>query len=147
MYFKYFDLPQIPEHLYLKTVSEFESLTNIFRLPNYPCFKQYHVNEGLNEFMRQHVKFDFFCGYQLIRNNIAIHKDAGRAECVNYLIDTGGPNAQLNIFDEDKITILHSEKIPPFKWHWIDVSKNHNVTGIDTVRIAISLSVLSGSLK
>lgn len=147
MYFRYFDLPPIPENLLLHTPEEFDSLTNIFRLPTYPFFKQYAASDDLNEFMKQHVPFPFYCSWQVVRNNISIHKDNGRKEAVNYIIDPGGPDAQLNIFEEDKSTIILSEKIPARTWHWIDVGKFHNVTGIETVRIAVSLSVLNCSLR
>jgi hypothetical protein len=147
MHFRYFDLPHIPDHLLLTTPEEFSTLTNIFKFPNYPYFKQYAVSTELNDFMKQHVSFPFYCSWQVVRNNIAIHKDNGRTEAVNYIIDTGGINAQLNIFDDDAKTIVFSEKIPPRIWHWIDVGRFHNVTGIESVRIAVSLSVLNGSLK
>lgn len=137
--FNYLDYPQIPEELLLSKISDFDHLDNIFQLPNYPFYKQYLItNDGLMDFLKSIFPFNFYATYQIIRNGIAIHKDFDRTETLNYLIDAGGPDATLTLFDDNKQPI-HSEVIEIKRWHRIDVTVNHNVSNFSSHRIAISV--------
>jgi hypothetical protein len=140
MYFKYMDFPAIPDNLLVQDIGYFSNKENIFRIPSYAHYKQYEVDTNLKDYLRTIFHFDFHCSYQVITNGIAIHKDGCRTECLNYLIDTGGAESELRIYDEDKSTILHSEIILDRKWHWINVGLNHNVVNISGTRISISIN-------
>ncbi len=139
MYFKYLNLPMVPPALLYRSLEEFDFFENIFHKPDYPFYKQYTItNPALTEFIDNILECRNFASYQLIRNGIAIHKDTGRSEVLNYLVSTGGPNATLNIFD-DRYKKIHSEIIEEKRWHWIDVSVNHNVTNFSDVRVALTV--------
>lgn len=135
--FKYLSLPEIPNDLILD-YEEFSKSKNTFVFKNYPYFKQYEITGPLRDYLDSIFNCEFVASYQVIRNGIAIHKDYGRTECINYLIETGGPMASLDIYDEGK-NLLISEKIPAKKWHWIDVTKLHGVSNIESIRMSISI--------
>jgi hypothetical protein len=133
-------LPEIPEELRMVDLKELQTQENIFRNPKYLFYKLYDIkNKKLIEFLNSIFNFPFWAGYQLVRNGLHIHKDYSRSECINYQFDPGGDLNSLNIYDEDKQTILHKEHILPNKWHYINVGKYHNVTGLSRPRIGISV--------
>jgi hypothetical protein len=138
MRFKYLDLPEVPVEL-LTDINTISKLKNVFKLKLYPFYKQYEVpNQELKDYIEELFKCRCFCSYQIIRNKIAIHKDMGRTECYNYIIDPGGQNAALDLYDES-LVLVESIKIPSYKWHWIDVSQFHGVSNIETIRLSLSI--------
>jgi hypothetical protein len=139
-YFKYVDLPKIPSDL-LETINIIESKENYFKNKSYRYYKQYKINLELNDFLKSIMPLPFRASYQIIRSGIDIHKDIGRLECFNYLLDNGGDDSKLTIYDENKTTILHQEHIEPFRWHWICVNKFHGVSNLIRPRIAITVSI------
>lgn len=148
MLFAYLNLPKIPTELLEYDLMKIENRENIFRIPEYQFYKQFNIlNDDLNNFLRNIFNFEFFAAYQVVRNGIHIHKDGIRTECINYQFDTGGEFNSLNIYDEDKITVLHKENILPNCWHYINVSKYHNVTELTRPRIGISITCTSGSMN
>jgi hypothetical protein len=141
-YFKYLNLPLIPNELIEFNLDKIEAKANRFRSAYYQYYKQYRidVDSDLGIFLKSIVKMPFVANYQVIRDGIDIHKDAGRTGCFNYLLDTGGDDTKLVVYDEDKTKVLHEEHILPFKWHWIFVNRFHTVKSIVRPRIAVSLS-------
>ena len=140
-YFKYVDFPQIPKELIEFDLCAIESKKNNFKNVNYPYYKKYYVNPDLNDFLKSKIDVPFIASYQVIRSGLDIHRDVGRIECYNYILDTGGDDTRLVIYDDDAKSVLLDEYIEPFKWHWIFVKKFHNVVSIERPRIAITLSV------
>lgn len=148
MLFTYLNLSKIPIELLEYDLKKIESRENLFRIPDYQYYKQFDIlNDDLNIFLKSLFSFEFFAAYQVVRNGIHIHKDGIRTECINYQIDTGGDLNSLNIYDEDKCTILHKENIIANRWHYINVGKYHNVTGLIRPRIGISITCTSGSMN
>jgi hypothetical protein len=138
-FFKYLDLPKIPEYL-LVDIASIEQQKNIYGI-ELPFYKQFEVSNELYTFLKSIFDFEFSAQYQIIRKELPIHKDRSRTECINYLIDNGGANSSLMIYNEDKTTVVHREQIENFKWHWIDVSKFHGVSGLqDSPRFSITVT-------
>ena len=143
-FFKYVDLPEIPRHLILD-ISEIEKQENVFTLKKF-FYKKYEISNELNLYLKDIFNFEFVAQYQVIRNYIPIHKDIGRTECFNYLLDNGGESSSLDIYEDDKQTKILSEKIDNFKWHWINVSKYHGVSGL-TNKPRYSITVTPANSK
>jgi hypothetical protein len=139
VYFEYLDLPAIPVALIEADSTGIELRENIFRNPEYKFYKQYRVSEDITDFLKTIFTYNFHASYQVIRSGISIHKDGGRTNAINYILSQGGDNASLNIYDDDKRSILHREIIKKHKWHQIDVSKFHNVTNITGVRMSVTV--------
>jgi hypothetical protein len=126
----------------LADLKEISKLRNIFKIKRYPFYKQYAVpNQELIDYIEHLFECKCFCSYQIIRNKIAVHKDIGRTECYNYIINPGGQDATLDLYDESCI-LVESIKIPSHKWHWLDVSQFHGVSNIETVRISLSINII-----
>lgn len=148
MCFKYLDLPPIPDELLVNSVSEFNNYPNIFRIPDYEYYKLYdQFNPDLQAFLKRLFPFDFYANYQVIQDGIAIHKDGRRNEAVNFIIDAGGEDATLNLYADDKQTVLHSEKVQPKRWHWIDVQTFHDVRNVTGTRFSLTVTPRSFSYK
>jgi hypothetical protein len=141
--FEYLDYPKIPDSLLRLKLEEIEKQENIYPRKYYPYYKQYAVGSDIFDFLRSIFDFDFEAVYQVIRQGIHTHKDRNRNECYNYIMSTGGETAHLNILDDDKKTIIHTEYVQPERWHRLDVTKYHNVKGITNVRYSISVTPLS----
>lgn len=136
--FEYLNLPKIPEYL-LDDLVKIESQENLYGLKT-AYYKQFEINKELNDYLKSIFNFDFSVQYQVIRKGIPIHKDRSRIECINYLIDNGGETSFLEIYDEDKITLLAKEQIENFRWHRINVSKFHGVSGL-SFRPRVSVTI------
>jgi hypothetical protein len=139
-YFQYLDLPNIPNELIELDLKQLETRDNIFIEPNYPFYKQYPVDDKLSEYLKSIIVDSFFASYQVIRKGIAVHKDINRTECLNYILDTGGDDSRLSMYDDDTTTVLYSGHVEPLKWHRINVSKFHGVSGLTRPRISISVT-------
>lgn len=142
-YFQYINLPSIPERLIELDLDKIESKKKIFFPKNidYQYYKKYHINDDLNNFLKSIIHIPFSASYQIITEGIHIHKDIGRIECFNYLLDTGGDESRLIFYDEDKSKILLEKHIERFKWHWLFVRKFHTVKSLVRPRIAISVGI------
>ena len=139
MFFKYLDLPPIPEHLLAADRDQFRLRENFFRMPTYEFYKLHHISPDIKDFLTTIFPFPFHVAYQVITEGFDIHKDSYRDEAFNFILDTGGEQATLTLYEEDKTSIIHQERIQPLRWHWIDVSKFHNVVDIATTRISMSV--------
>jgi hypothetical protein len=145
--FRYLDYPEIPSELTEVSLENLKSQKNLYPKEFYPYYAQYEIDEKLKSFLSTIFNFQFFAVYQVINYHLDIHKDRNRVECINYILKTGGENATLNFFDDDEKTVLFSEKVKPFKWHWLNVSKFHNVENFSEVRLSISITPTSGLFK
>jgi hypothetical protein len=72
--------------------------------------------------------------------NNFIHIDP-RSYTINYTLLTGGDSVITSFLTEDKSTIIESHNIPLHKWHWFDTKINHKVTGIETTRVQLTISI------
>ena len=139
-YMVYLDLPQIPEHL-------IEPIDIIISKPpkpdsmvsaNFAPFQTRLVSKELVEWVQDIFEMKCYTQYQIIRAGIPIHKDIGRTVAFNYILQTGGNNAHTCIYTENKKIM---EKIEPVKWHRLKTDVYHNVTGLTTDRVAISVDI------
>ena len=75
--------------------------------------------------------------FQLITDNLPVHKDYGRTNCYNYIIKSGGDVS--TVWYDDNLKEIDRVVFPTRIWHNINVEKFHNVIGINNTRIAISV--------
>jgi hypothetical protein len=95
---------------------------------------------------------------QVMHNGPTIipHVDEGRIFVYNYLLDTGGAITRFyknakgyehltaypqTVFTYDRIEVIETIDIEPNRWHYLDVTKVHNVENIQPGRKRISLSL------
>lgn len=141
-YIEYLDLPPIPENL-------LESVTDIINKPqswndaipaDYPFFKNRNVNDELVEWLQSIFEFKIYAQYQLIYDGLPIHIDRGnRITAYNYLLDTGGSKVKTSIYDKNYMP-LQVEQLELKRWHKINTSMLHGVSGIETVRVSVTVT-------
>lgn len=79
--------------------------------------------------------------YQVIYPNFPIHIDKfARRAGINYLLQLGGDNVLTQVYDDEK-KLLESKKIELNKWHYLIAERPHNAVNIETVRVAIALTL------
>jgi hypothetical protein len=137
--FTYLDnFPKIPAELlpevYLSPIVN----PNIFTFKNYDNYKVHTATDKLKDFVSNlFPKHDI--QVQIIHSELIIHKDFKRKVAINYLLDSGGSNVETCFYNE-KRELVSKVKIQEHRWHRIDVSKFHNVIGLESPRIAISIN-------
>jgi hypothetical protein len=148
MYVEYPDIPQVPSNLLIERIEWVEQLVSPYtpeqiRLHGDVYMAWLNASRELEEFLQPYFTFPVThnIAYHRIGKNIPIHVDNFRKECYNYIIDCGGDNVYTNFYDEDKVTLLHQEVIPARTWHKLNVSVNHNVTGIEPGRSRFALTI------
>ena len=142
-YIVYLDLPPVPEEL----LYPIQDIINAPPKPgsNLPdsfyYFQVRAVSDKLTEWAQDIFKTNCYPQYQVIREGLIIHKDLGRYVAFNYILQPGGDNVSTNIYDEDK-NLICSEIIQPKRWHRLKTDVYHDVTGMTTDRVAVSVELL-----
>ena len=131
--FEYLAHPPIPEHLFqsiLDTVKPGEMLE---------CF---HVPDTVRQFVAPLFPSHYIMLVQAIYKDLPIHCDNSRIAAYNFIIETGGDQVYTNFFDNPPVyNITERLIIEKHKWHYINTETQHNVTGIDTGKMRISVTV------
>ena len=138
MTYRFLELPSVPAHLILP-VDEALKLENIFGgyTDNYTIHEvQDELRDYLQVLFPDYTKFR----YQTLKKEIPVHKDRGRDIAVNYIIDTGGEDARTVWYEEDYTTPTHDVQLPKNRWHELRVDTYHSVTGITSLRYAITVA-------
>jgi len=142
-YLVYIDVPPVPEVL-------LEPIDTIINMPpkptsnvstDYTFFQTRLVSAELNEWVQDTFKTNCHTQYQLVREGIDIHRDKGRNVAFNYLLDTGGENALTCVYNDD-YHLMFIEHVPERRWHRLKTDVLHNVRGIQTIRVALSVELL-----
>lgn len=140
---QYLDLPAVPPSLIepLQVVVDKPPRNSWF---SKPPFSTRDCSPELTIWLRNNITLRklFHAQYQLVWTGLRIHKDNGRLEAFNYLLNSGGENIKTLFYDDDK-QCLHEEIIPLQRWHRIDTSQYHNVlVQPNQIRLAISLTLI-----
>lgn len=142
-YLVYLDLPPVPEDLLYP-------IQDIINMPpklgskvpsSYHYFQTRTVSDKLFQWANDLFKVDCYTQYQIVREGVHIHKDVGRDVAFNYILQSGGDAVSTNIYNEDK-NLIYSEVIQSKRWHRLRTDMYHDVTGMVTDRIAISVELL-----
>lgn len=143
IFYEALDWPKIPnEYCIIDEQYMIDNFIHSHPYPDYPYYRQYNCNDNtLKRKLQPLFNFDITgrIFYQIIKKGIDTHKDVGRKIIYNYILNQGGNDVYTKFFNEDKVTEKFSIKIPKHTWHKMDVSFFHNVTGIETPRVAISV--------
>jgi hypothetical protein len=130
-------IPQIPNDLINITEEEIRKIPNKFNGVKATKYSLHDVTKELDNFIRPYFTDDVNIAYQLITDELPIHKDYGRTNCYNYIINTGGDVS--TVWYDDNLQEIERVVFPTHIWHNINVETFHNVIGLDSTRIAISV--------
>lgn len=110
-------------------------------------YRQYVVTQAdLLEWLSEHLPCKFWTKWQLIVDGMAKHKDIGRTECLNYIFQTGGENAELRFYDDSK-ELVESHRIEPLRWHWLDVGTYHHPINYPGVRWSLTVGLVDYTFR
>lgn len=136
---KRLNLPKInlPEIWYVKEQPGFFSKK--------PGYYSYHVTEETRELVQSLFPKDFFTEKSQIMAQImtsgvegVIHKDVSRIYAINYMINAGGENAYLGLYDENK-NLIDTYKQIPGEWCLLDTQKYHAIKEVTSERAALTI--------
>lgn len=138
MNLEYIDtLPQLPEHLLVEVLDSIRS-PNLWIRPNSQFYSIHEANQILQDWIYQHFDRHFEIRIQKISEYLAPHIDLTRNFCYNYIVYSGGPEAETRFHDSDH-NILERHVIQEKRWHRLNVSEIHSVANLKTDRISISV--------
>lgn len=148
-YIEYTHNPIMPielEKLALSVIGSTEDLQEKYAGAKSSTFQIYKLPDTVSDWIKTQFPetlnlspIDF--RIHVLHNGIKIHKDYGRKLALNYVIDNGGQNACTKWYDENKITVLHEEKIKSRSWHKFNTAVFHGIDNIEKNIIRIGITV------
>ena len=130
-------IPQIPDEIVNLTEDEIRKIPNKFNGVKATKYSLHTATKELEDFLRPYFDNDVNIAFQLITDELPIHKDYGRTNCYNYILKSGGDVS--TVWYDDDLKEIDRVAFPTHIWHNINVDKFHNVVGVDSTRIAISV--------
>mgnify|MGYP007072273259 FL=1 len=130
-------IPQIPDEIVNLTEDEIRKIPNKFNGVKATKYSLHTATKELEDFLRPYFDNDVNIAFQLITDELPIHKDYGRTNCYNYILKSGGDVS--TVWYDDDLKEIDRVTFPTHIWHNINVDKFHNVVGVDSTRIAISV--------
>lgn len=145
MNIEYLDLPNIPDELIVDiyqtirntSAEERHSEPKATDAEKHAAWNSIKASAKLKEFVSGLFNFKHDVHIFVLSGDLPTHKDNMRDVAYNYILETGDSNT--NFHNEDK-ELVEENKIIPFKWHKLDVSKYHSVIIPKPPRILISVS-------
>tara|TARA_B110000211_G_scaffold149332_1_gene169965 strand:- start:333 stop:806 length:474 start_codon:yes stop_codon:yes gene_type:complete len=132
-------LPKInlPETWYLKERPGFASKK--------PGYYSYNVTKQTRELIQSLFPKDFFnenvqIMAQIMNSGVekVVHKDVSRIYAINYMIHTGGKDAHLGLYNEDKELIDTYNQVPG-EWCLLDTQKYHAIRDVVSERTSLTI--------
>ena len=130
-------IPKIPDNLINITEEEIRKIPNKFNGVKATKYSLHTVTKELEDFLTPYFDNDVNIAFQLITDELPVHKDYGRTNCYNYIIKSGGNVS--TVWYDDNLKEIDRVIFPKHIWHNINVETFHNVVGINNTRIAISV--------
>jgi hypothetical protein len=130
-------IPQIPDEIINLTEDEIRKIPNKFNGVKATKYSLHTATQELNDFLKPYFDNNVNIAFQLITDDLPLHKDYGRTNCYNYIIKSGGDVS--TVWYDDNAKEIDRVIFPTGVWHNINVTKFHNVVGINSTRIAISV--------
>lgn len=142
-YFQELNFFTIPESL-LENLDEILLKKNTFTTKNPKItelkYATFETSSELHNYLQNNFDFLIRSQYQLIREDLDIHKDRTDVKWI-YYIDQGGENTRLIWHTpETPNNILATLNPKPKTWYKLFVDKHHSVVDVKTPRLSISVS-------
>lgn len=141
---KFLDFPAIPNSMLCQVadiVKNGVDELHKFVGSDYEPYKLLPIKGELLEWLYQNlpIKFGSCVHIHTITSDLLIHKDyqIDRYK-LNYIFDTGGFNVLTHFYD-DNYSLLETYHLDKNIWHQFDGQIYHNVTNVESKRIAITI--------
>ena len=113
---------------------------NVYTDKSYPYYKTFKGGKLINDFTKEHFKFNHNSQIHIVYQGLPIHKDLMRENAFNYILDPGGDKVYTCFYEEDKKFIKEKYIIDSFRWHKIQTDVYHSVLNQSRPRIALTIS-------
>ena len=115
--------------------------------PNgYDFFQVRTANKELIDWIDTNIPFKCNIQYQIMYHTLPIHVDVGEdlSIVMNYILRAGGPNVVTTVYADDYETPIQSLHIEECRWHQLDITRPHGVSGIISTepRVGIRMTPL-----
>ena len=129
-------IPKIPESIINITEEEIRRIPDRFKGTKTSTYTLHNATQELKEFLQPYFN-ETEVAFQLITDDLPIHKDFGRSSCYNYLIKSGGEAS--TVWYDDNLKEIDRVIFPTHVWHQMSVERYHSVVDIKDIRISISV--------
>lgn len=136
MYNYFPQIPKIPESIINITEEEIRRIPDRFKGTETSTYTLHNATQELKEFLQPYFN-ETDVAFQLITDDLPIHKDFGRTSCYNYLIKSGGEAS--TVWYDDDLKEIDRVIFPTHVWHNINVETFHKVVDVIDTRISISV--------
>ena len=116
-----------------------------FRSTKKSGYYSYHVKKKIKEKVKALFPANFFNDDVKIMAQImdsgvdgVVHKDVSRVYAINYMLNTGGKDAHLGLYNEDK-ELIDTYKQVPGEWCLLDTQKYHAIREVISKRISLTI--------
>jgi hypothetical protein len=138
MNFKYYDnIPKLPKSI-IDEVYQSSNNENLWGKPKSSIYTIHQSKPKLVQWILQYFDKEHVVRVQKIRGDVYPHIDSNRTYVFNYLIETGGDKVYTHFHNSNK-EIIESYQIEKHRWHRLNVSQMHSVSGVNNHRIAITV--------
>ena len=140
-YFRYLEFPCIPDSLLEGlnwNVSEY-TRKGESRIPNEFLWSDDH-NQNLDRWGKENICSNMYFAFQIIFNDLPLHKDLGTVCKLNYILDPGGDNVLTEWYEDDQKTLLQSCVIDPGRWHIFKADSYHTVKNLQPGRTRFAIT-------
>lgn len=139
---RYLNLPAIPRYITDNISRNIEDYRWASESQPQPGYEDSYIwtdsnNQAINEWCKANICSDMYWAFQIIRQNVDIHRDRGTEIKMSYLLDCGGDNVATEFLDDD-LNVTHSYVIEPYRWHVLDVKHLHRVVNVTSLRFSIT---------
>ena len=116
-----------------------------FKSTKKPGYYSYHVKNEIKEKVKSLFPINFFNDDVKIMAQVmdsgvdgVVHKDVSRVYAINYMLHTGGKDAYLGLYNEEK-ELINTYKQQPGEWCLLDTQKYHAIREIVAKRISLTI--------
>ena len=130
-------IPHIPEQIINLTEEQIRQIPDKFDGVEASKYTLHNATQELKDFLQPYFSNEIDIAFQLITDDLPIHKDFGRTSCYNYIIQSGGEAS--TVWYDDNLKEIDRVVFPTGIWHHIDVGRYHNVVDVIGTRISITV--------
>ena len=136
---KYLNLPAIPQTVIDSIEFDDNDLTLAKSIVGYKS--SIVSTDLLNEWGRKNISEDIFLNYQLMTDNVLLHRDKSTKSKLLYVIDTGGDEVLTSFYtDPEGTDLLFKAVIEPGRWCIFEADVCHKVSNMDPGKLRFAIT-------
>ena len=140
-YFRYVNFPAIPDEVLADINWNLKQYTRKAesKIPDEFLWSDDH-NQTLDRWGKANICSDMYFAFQIISNDLPIHKDMGSVYKLNYILDPGGDNVVTEWYADDKETLLQRSKLEARRWHMFKADTYHAIKNMQASRTRFAVT-------